>query len=236
MIDTTPPVHPATARIEASLQEHFGPQAGRLERAAEHFETAKAKLYRSGDGQPVYAPEEHQQRLDGLLADYDSVGADVKATAEEAIAAGRQELAKLDGASPLDRLTAEEQQAASTRALFVREDCETLPLSQLTARVRAVLASGDRVDSYLLGRYAGARLNADGQRSPGQSLERTALAEVLQELQGRLADPKAKEKREKAEQRISSAQVLGGKVRMKRLHLDGTVAADAEAMRRRYAF
>ena len=236
MVDTTRRLDPASERIENNLREHFGSEATRLERAAERFEAAKAALFRSGDGQPMYAPEEHQQRLDGLLAEYDDVGAEIKATAEEAIAAGRQELAKLDSASPLDRLTADEQQAASVRALFVREDCETLPLGPLTARVRAVLASGDRVDAYLLGRYAGARLDADRQRSPGQSLERAALAAVLTELQGRLADPKAKEKRERAEQRISSAQVLGGKVRMKRLHLDGTVAADAEAMRRRYAF
>jgi len=234
MLDTTR-TDPAMARIDANVQEHFSAEAGRLERAGERFQAAKAKLTRP-DGSRVYGDAEHAEREAALLADYDAVGAEVKATAEEATAAGRQELAKFDGASPLDRLTAEEQQAASVRAAFIKEDCETQPLAQLAARARAVLASGDRVDAYLLGRYAGARLDADRQRSPGQSLERAALAEALQELRHHLADPKAKDKRERAEQRISSAQVLGGRVRMTRLHLDGTWDAYREAMRRQYAF
>src|SRR5215208_2674210 len=101
------------------------------------------------------------------------------------------------------------------------------------ARAKAVLASGDRVDAYLLGRNLAARLEADRRRSPGQGLDRQALAEVLAELQGRLADPKAAEKREKAERRISAAQVLDGRVGLRHRHLDGSMDA---AMRGHFRF
>ena len=44
--DDTPRTDPALERIEANAREHFGSEAGRLDRAAERFEAAKAKLLR----------------------------------------------------------------------------------------------------------------------------------------------------------------------------------------------
>src|SRR5215216_1295424 len=111
MIDT-PRVDPASERIENNLQEHFSAEAGRLERAAAAFEAGKAGLLRP-DGSRKYGDAEHAEREAALLAEYDAVGAEVRATAEAAIEATRRGLATLDGASPLDRLSADEQQAAS---------------------------------------------------------------------------------------------------------------------------
>jgi hypothetical protein len=58
---------------------------------------------------------------------------------------------------------------------------------------------------------------------------------VLAELQAHLADPKAAEKCEKAERRINAAQVLGGRVGLKRRQLDGSTAAYREEIRRAFA-
>jgi hypothetical protein len=62
------------------------------------------------------------------------------------------------------------------------------------------------------------------------------VAELLRELEGRLADPKAAERREKAERRKSAAQVLDGRVKSTRRELDGSMERVREEMRRRYAF
>ena len=82
---------PASVRIDTELREHFGSEVSRLERAAESFEAGKARLYRP-DGQPVYGPEEHQQRIDALLAQFDAVGSAVAEEAEAAIATAEADL------------------------------------------------------------------------------------------------------------------------------------------------
>jgi hypothetical protein len=51
-----------------------------------------------------------------------------------------------------------------------------------------------------------------------------------------VADPRARERRAKIEQRAESTQVLHGHVHRTRPELDGTMARAAEEMRRRYAF
>ena len=63
-----------------------------------------------------------------------------------------------------------------------------------------------------------------------------AVFEVARELRASVADPKAKDKREKAERRKSAAQVLRGRILTTRSTLDGSLERSREEMRRRYAF
>jgi hypothetical protein len=77
----------------------------------------------------------------------------------------------------------------------------------------------------------------DGER--GQAVRNTpdgqALLEALRDARALFDDSKAAQKRQAIEQRISSAQVLGGRVRMVRQQLDGTTERMMEQMRRGYA-
>ena len=224
----------ALARIDASLREHFGPKVDRIDRAAERFTQQQASLLRP-DGTPKYAPAEHEERIKGLLAEYDAVGADVAADADEAIAEVEQDLAKLDGADPIDTLKPDELARAASLAVFVDQDTDRLPPEQLAKRARAVLAGTDRAQAFVwfraLERWLAARRGTGGTPDPA-TLE---LFEVHRELEARFSDPKAADKRRTLEQRKSSAQVLRGRVTMTRRRLDGSDAAALEAMRQRYA-
>jgi hypothetical protein len=57
------------------------------------------------------------------------------------------------------------------------------------------------------------------------------LLAVVRELAALLDDPKAREERERLQQRIGSAQVLRGRVDMTRRRIDGSEAAALEQMR-----
>jgi hypothetical protein len=234
MIDTTRR-DPARERIEAGLREHFGSQVDRIDRAAERFEAARAKLYRS-DGQPIYGPEEHRQRLDALLGEFDAVGAAVTGAAEEAIAEAEGKLAILEGGDPLDGLKPDELDRANRLAAFIREDAEALPHGELAKRLRAVLAAGDRPKALLWARYLDKRLEAERGRPGTSSPDVVAVFEAARELRASVADPKAAEAREEAGRRKGAAQVLRWRVTAARSRLDGSEAAALEDMRRRYAF
>ena len=130
----------ALARIDASLREHFGPKVDRIDRAAERVTQQQASLLRP-DGTPKYAPAEHEERTKGLLAEFDSVGADVTADAEEAIRETEQEIARIDGADPIDTLKPDELARAASLAVFVDLDVDRLLPEQLVKRARAVLAA-----------------------------------------------------------------------------------------------
>ena len=211
----------ALARIDASLREHFGPKVDRIDRAAETVEAGKAKRYRR-DGSKVYSDQEHEQRLQGLLAQFDAVGADVTADAEEAIRETEQEIARIDGADPIDSLKPDELARAASLAVFVDQDVDRLLPEQLAKRARAVLAGTDRAQAFVwfraLERRLAARRGTGGTPDPA-TLE---LLEVRRELAERFSDPKARDKRRTLEQRIESAKVLAGRVRQRRREIDGS--------------
>jgi hypothetical protein len=71
-------------------------------------------------------------------------------------------------------------------------------------------------------------------RSEPASPERRAFVEALQEIEAKLSDPKAAEKKERAERKASMGQVLQGRARQARLDLDGTMDRAREDMRRRH--
>lgn len=225
-------------RIEREMREHFPNETSRLDRAAEAFADGAAGLLRP-DGSRRYSDAEHSERLAALLEKLDATLAAISETAAATIERSKADLTKLEGADPFDTLTAEQKQAASTRAVFVKEDCETLPPSELVKLARAALANGDKVRIYLYGRYLGRRIapvGADGMpalRTPGGTgLE---LVAVVRDLQAVFDDGDRTDKRRAIEKRISSAQVLEGRVRQVRAQADGSQAAAAVRFRQQLA-
>ena len=228
----------AMERIDRELGEHFGSEVGRLESAAETFEAARKRLFRD-DGSPRYSEAEHAERLGALLTTLDTSLADVTKSAEAAIARGQAELVKLEGRDPLDRLSPTGQAQAAARREFVREDAERLPLARIVEVVNAAMVSGDLPILVLWHRYLGSRLEterASSQQPANPGSARALAADIYRALETRVVgDPaEIRTKRQAMERRISSAQVLAGRVRRARSVADGTEAARLAAMRRSY--
>jgi hypothetical protein len=220
----------AIERIEREMREQFPSETSRLDRAVEAFEEGKARLF-DQQGRQIYSDEQHQERLASLLGKLDTSLATISEASEAAITKARTDLVKLEGADPYDKLSAEQQAKAATRQPFIREDVATLPPPEVARRARASIATGDKATAYLWHRYIGQRLSpadADGMpraRSGGNDIE---LMTVLRELGALFGDEARAEKRRAIEQRISSAQVLEGRVRQARSTADGSQAAAAE--------
>lgn len=216
------PTDPASLRIDRQLREHFPNEIRDLDQA---LERGQARLQRDlktltrGDGSPVFAPAEQQERAvairSAVAAEFDLVGERIKSIAADAIEQARTELAKLDGEDGWSRLTSDQQQRAGLRREFVREDAELLPAHELVKRGRGALAVDDKAELWLLDRYVGMRVDRERGRVDPE------IAKLQREIAERARDPKAGGKRKNLEQRISSAQVLDGRVRLHRSHVDG---------------
>jgi len=223
-------------RIEEQLRREFGSEVDQIDRAESRYQSQEATLLRS-DGTTKYTPEEHAERVKALLAEYDATAESIGETAALAIARAEQDLARLAGADPLDALTPDELARASGLKPFVDEDAASLPPEQLAARIRGVLARGDKAASVAWLRGLDRRLRADSERRGGVAAPPATLElhAVRQELADLFADPKAKDTRQKLEQRISSAKVLAGQAERRRRELDGTEDQALAEMRRQYA-
>lgn len=82
---------------------------------------------------------------------------------------------------PTSALSAADLADANLRSQWVREDCETLPLGDLTERLRAVHASGSKASQWLHDRYAKARWKVESAKTP-QSPDLAMFAQTLREL------------------------------------------------------
>jgi hypothetical protein len=176
-----------------------------LELAVQAFKSGRATLL-TKDGQPVYAPEEHQRREEALRQPLEAEIVSAKEAAQEEQAEAKAALATLEGYDPLDSLTEAELGRAASLAPFVREDVAELAPERLEARVSAVLASKDRVAIRLWTRYVGRRYDAS--LSAGRTDGLAALHEPLRRL--RATDTAAKQQREQLEARVAAAQKLDG--------------------------
>lgn len=124
----------------AELKRKMESKLATVERAADKYRTALAKLY-DDDGRPIYAPEKHEAMVRGVeVSDL--------ATAQEELAELRelsaQTLASLDDL----RLVAENPNpytgalmldGADWLGKLVREDCEGMPTDQLADLIRAAV-------------------------------------------------------------------------------------------------
>jgi hypothetical protein len=206
----------------------FDRETTQLEAAAAQLERDRAGLLRS-DGQPRYVAAEHTERMAAALARFNTVADAAEAAVERQAAAAAHELTALTLSDPLDRLSADEQQRASVRAVFVREDVAGMPLDDLTERCRALLTAGSKIDQVLWARYARRRLDTlitegraqPGGRSQAAIAEAEALRRVLEQLDTTLADPKAADRRAAAEQTQRDARAWSHTTHRKRIEADG---------------
>jgi hypothetical protein len=163
---------------------------GSVQQAATTFEAAKGKLF-TADGHPIFQAEQQAKRLQEALAP-------LQASTETAVsiaknntqwAVGRKEA--LLSADPTTTLTTDELAAAALRAMFVREDLQSMIFPELAARIRAAVTSGDRAGAWLLERYGWQKVRAlEEEQRTNSHFDLAAargLTEATDEL-GKLAD------------------------------------------------
>jgi hypothetical protein len=105
------------------------------------------QVYR-GDRSCVYGDEEHAERVEGLLEEFDRTRERVLATAKRAVEEANRILA-LEHRDPTNALSARELEEANAKREFVKEDCETMPLPDLADRAKAALTAGDKARIFL---------------------------------------------------------------------------------------
>jgi len=150
-----------------------------IDKAVERFAAAKAKLFRE-DGSAVYADQVYREKLEALTAELHATAGRVVAGAEAQIATVNR-LQEIEHSDPIGNLTLAEQQQASARATFVREDAMLLTLADLTRRLVGVSAAGkEKVDSYLWSRYSRQRIEAEQtqREESGRPLDPTTRAQI----------------------------------------------------------
>jgi hypothetical protein len=143
--------------------------------------------------------------------------------AEETVAAAEKKLTLLGGADPLDALTDAERQQAAARREFVREDTLGMDPGALAARVRAVVAAGDKVTAVLISRYL-------KERTAGTNPALTAAHEALTAFLG--IDGRLQRERD-LEAEIRRAKALAAVVDGGRSAVDGRHTAMVAGVRRR---
>jgi len=117
-----------------------------IDKALEKFAQGKAGLFRD-DGSAIYAGPVYMEKIAALTAELHATADRVAASAEAQIVAVNR-LGEAEHTDPIGQLTLAEQQQASARATFVREDAQLLTLPDLTRRLVGVgAAGGAKVDS-----------------------------------------------------------------------------------------
>ena len=179
-------------------------EAARLgvEKSLAIFATNLATLF-TFDGKPIHSPELQQSELARLLVGVESSVDKAVAVADKVTV--ETEKARLQPFSdPTSALSAADLQDANARAVWVREDCESLPLGDLAQRLRAVHAAGSKSSVFVHDRYAKARWKVESDKSP-QDPALSMFAETLRDLG--ITGPKAGLSDE-AQRRAEAAQSL----------------------------
>ena len=214
-----------------------------IDTALEKFATGRAGLFRD-DGSAVYAGPVYAEKLAALTAELHATADRVAGQAEAQIATVNR-LQEAEHTDPIGQLTLAEQQQASARAGFVKEDTALLTLPDLTRRLVGVSAAGkQRVDCYLWSRYGRQRIEAERtqREESGRPLDPTtraqlaSLTDAITALEAALGAPPALTQRQAA-QRIAAARRFQQGVRERVGDADGAKAGMVRAMLRsgRYA-
>jgi hypothetical protein len=207
-----------------------------IDRALEKFAVGKAALFRE-DGGAVYADQVYREKLAALTAELHAVAGRVVAGAEAQIVAVNR-LQEAEHRDPIGNLTLDQQQQASARATFVREDAALLSLADLTRRLLGVGAAGnDRVSAYLWSRYSRQRVEAERTKSEesGRPLDPTtrgqlaSVIDAITELEAAIGGTPALT-RVQATQRIAAARRFQQGVRSRVGDVDGAKEGMVRAM------
>ncbi len=164
----------------------------RLDQAVAAYQQGKRALYRS-DGAPQFT--DHDARLAQLAATTDPAFNEAEAAITAVLADAQAAEEREATFDPSDRPTPDELARANSRALFVREDAETLPISDLAARLREVADGTDRALLFVWGCYAGRRLAAieQGTERPGpqQAPAIRQLSDLIAQMRARFVNEQA---------------------------------------------
>lgn len=160
--------------------------------AVKRFEAEKAALYRP-DGEPKFGPKEHAEKLAALLEPVTRWHNHVKEKCAAAEAEARM-AANLEHSDPITTLSDNELQRAFFLKPFVESAVASLPLSDLAKRLSAVVATGDKATIACYQQAAAQRTAAQREAYRGGNhgaLEGlTAIAEHVDALSAKLANPK----------------------------------------------
>ncbi len=159
-----------------------------IENAVQQYENSKAKLFNDA-GKPIYSEAEHAKRLASLQSDLQAAMDNVISAAEARIAETQAKITALEAKSALDALSPSELLAANERGAFIKEDIDSMAVSDLVIRLKALLADGkDKVALFLYSRYVPARHAAESKKpnSPQQNAALRELRELIGQAEAKL--------------------------------------------------
>ena len=140
-----------TARIDAAKRQ--------LENSVLAREEARRDLLASDGKTPIHQPAEHARRSQAISDAFAARAAVAAGVAGDVLAS--VEAARLsEHADPLAALDLAQLNLANQYAVFVKEDCASMPLPQLIGRLEWAAASKDKGLRYCYGRYGAQRFQA----------------------------------------------------------------------------
>jgi hypothetical protein len=176
----------------------------RAEAIREEFERARTGLFGS-DREPKLGPTAHRERLAALERERDEQLDQLMGELRDAVEEARRVVSGFEDGDPASLIDPEELAAAAARKPFAEDDVWALDEEGLEAKLRAVLAGGNRSSIFAYWRAALARHDSLG--SP-RDLE-PVLGEMRNALAGadRLAE--VEQARATVEEAVSVELLLG---------------------------
>jgi hypothetical protein len=200
-----------------------------IDRTVETAESEKTKLHKR-DGSRIYSDREHDERLQQIADASNRVAGEVAEELDTSAEEKEAELNQYRYGDPSDALVGPQLEDANQKRVFVREDCETLPMPDLGRRLRSVLESGKKESIWLHARYAKMRL-ADidrkaraGELEPQETAGLTEVRNILTLLEDKATSSVNKREAERAEAELQGARDAKRYLYSRRAQVDG--AAD----------
>lgn len=210
----------------------------KIDRAVEAAESEKAKLHKR-DGSRIYSDTEHAGRLQQIDDEFtrvvDEVAEELDTVAEEKEA----DLNQYRYGDPTDALVGPQLENANAKRIFVKEDCETLPLTELARRLRGVLEGGKKESIWLHARYARMRVNdidrrvRDGVISPEETEGITEVTTTLALLEDKVTSTVDKREAERAEAELQATRDVKRYLYSRRAQVDGAADRARDVQRAR---
>jgi hypothetical protein len=197
----------------------------RIDGAAEAAESEEAKLLKK-DGSRIYSDSEHDERLQQISTQFSHVADEVNEELDRLAEKKAAELYQHRYGDPTDNLVGVQLENANAKRIFVKEDCETLPLPDLSRRLHGVLEGGKKESVWLHARYARMRVNdIDRRAGAGEPQDTEGLYEVtrtLALLEEKVASSVDKREAERAEAELQATREVKRYLTRRRLEMDGT--------------
>jgi hypothetical protein len=183
----------------------------KIDRAVEAAESEKAKLLKR-DGTRIYSDTEHDGRLRQIDDKFNRITNEVAEELDTIAEEKEAELVQYRYGDPTDALVGPQLENANAKRIFVKEDCETLPMPDLGRRLRGVLEGGKKESIWLHARYAKMRLAdidrkvRDGVISPQKTEGITEVRTTLALLEDKVTSSVDKREAERTETELQAAR------------------------------